>query len=229
MTIKGLAFDFDGLILETELPIFQSWQDIYQMYGMELLLHEYAVVIGSSNEMFEPLDELEMRVHQPLNRDEIIEIQRLKVMEHILQQPVLPGVKEYLQQAQELRIKVCVASSSPRYWVEGHLTRLGLIDYFDSIYTKEDVLKVKPDPELYQQAANRMDLLPDEVIALEDSTNGIISAKLAGLYCVAVPNILTQTLDLSKADLVINSLAELPLPYLLDHFSIHQVSSVKES
>jgi HAD superfamily hydrolase (TIGR01509 family) len=228
MTIKGLAFDFDGLILDTELPIFQSWQDIYQMYGLELHLQEWAVVIGSSNEMFEPLDELEKRVHQPLRKEEIIEIQRLKVMEHILQQPVLPGVKEYLQQAQELRIKVSVASSSPRYWVEDHLTRLGLIDYFDSIYAQEDVLKVKPDPGLYRQAAIGMDLLPDEVIALEDSTNGIISAKLAGLYCVAVPNILTQTLDLSKADLVINSLAELPLPLLLDHFSIHQGSSKKE-
>ena len=223
MTIKGLAFDFDGLILDTELPIFQSWQDIYQMYGIELPLQEWAVVIGSSNEMFEPMDELEKRIHHSLIREDIIKIQRLKMMEHILQQPVLPGVKDYLLQAQDFGIKVCVASSSPRNWVEDHLTRLGLISYFDIIYTQEDVFKVKPDPGLYQQAVIGMQLLPDEVIALEDSTNGIISAKLAGLYCVAVPNELTQTLDLTQADLVINSLADTSLTLLLEHFNMIKV------
>lgn len=222
MTIKGLAFDFDGLIVDTELPIYQSWQDIYHMYGIELLLQEWAVVIGSSNEMFEPMDELEKRVHQNLNREDILEIQRLKMMEHILQQPVLPGVKEYLLQAKEFGIKVSLASSSSRSWVEDHLKRLGLISYFDSIFTLEDVFKVKPDPGLYRQAVIGMQLLPAEVIALEDSTNGIISAKLAGLYCVAVPNILTQNLDLTEADLVINSLVEMPLPLLLDHFNKNQ-------
>jgi HAD superfamily hydrolase (TIGR01509 family) len=222
MTIKGLAFDFDGLIVDTELPIYQSWQDIYHMYGMELLLQEWAVAIGSSNEMFEPMDELEKRVHQNLNREVILEIQHLKMMEHILQQPVLPGVKEYLLQAKELGIKVSLVSSSSRSWVEDHLNRLGLIGYFDSIFTQEDVFKVKPDPGLYRQAIIGMQLLPAEVIALEDSTNGIVSAKLAGLYCVAVPNILTQNLDLTEADLVINSLAEMPLPKLLDHFNKNQ-------
>jgi HAD superfamily hydrolase (TIGR01509 family) len=222
MTIKGLAFDFDGLILDTELPIFQSWQDIYHMYGIELTLKEWAVVIGSSNEMFEPMDELQKRVKQTLIKEDIIEMQRLKMMEHILQQPVLPGVKEYLLQARRSGIRVSVASSSPRYWVAGHLTRLGLIGYFDSFFTQDDVSKVKPDPELYQQAAIGMRLLPNEIIALEDSTNGIISAKLAGLYCVAVPNTLTQNLDLTKADLVINSLADMPLPVLLEHFNLIQ-------
>jgi HAD superfamily hydrolase (TIGR01509 family) len=222
MTIKGLAFDFDGLIIDTELPVYQSWQDIYHIYGKELHFQEWAVVIGSSNEMFEPMDELEKLVHQNLNREDIFEIQRLKMMEHILQQPVLPGVKEYLIQAKEFGIKVSLASSSSRSWVEGHLMRLGLMGYFDSISTQEDVLKVKPDPDLYRQAVNGMQLLPTEVIALEDSTNGIISAKLAGLYCVAVPNKLTQNLDLTEADLVINSLAEMPLSLLLDHFNKNQ-------
>jgi len=222
MTIKGLAFDFDGLILDTELPVYQSWQDIYHIYGKELPFQEWAVVIGSSNEMFEPMDELEKLVHQNLNREDILEIQRLKMMEHILQQQVLPGVKEYLIQAKEFGIKVSLASSSSRSWVEGHLMRLGLMGYFDSIFTLEDVFKVKPDPDLYRQAVNGMQLLPTEVIALEDSTNGIISAKLAGLYCVAVPNILTQNLDLTEADLVINSLAEMPLSLLLDHFNKNQ-------
>jgi HAD superfamily hydrolase (TIGR01509 family) len=194
MTIKGLAFDFDGLIIDTELPIFQSWQDIYHMYGIELTLKEWAVVIGSSNEMFEPMEQLEKRVKQTLIKEDIIEMQRLKMMEHILQQPVLPGVKEYLIQARRSGIRVSVASSSPRYWVTGHLIRLGLIGYFDSLFTQDDVSKVKPDPELYQRATTGMQLLPDEIIALEDSTNGIISAKLAGLYCVAVPNTLTQNL-----------------------------------
>jgi HAD superfamily hydrolase (TIGR01509 family) len=219
MTIKGLVFDFDGLIIDTELPIFQSWQDIYQLNGIELTLREWAVVIGSSNEMFEPMDELEKRVNHPLFREDIKEMQRLKMMEHILQQPILPGIEDYLRQSKELGLGISIASSSPRYWVEGHLSRLGLINYFDTIFTQEDVLKVKPDPELYQQAVSGMHLNPEDVIALEDSTNGIVSAKLAGLHCVAVPNTLTRSLDLTKADLVLTSLADLPLLKLLDHFN----------
>jgi HAD superfamily hydrolase (TIGR01509 family) len=220
MTIKGLAFDFDGLILDTELPIYQSWQDIYHMHGIELPLEEWAVVIGSSNEMFEPMDELEKRVKHTLIKEDIIEMQRRKMMDHILQQPILPGVKEYLLYAQKAGIKVSVVSSSPRYWVAGHLSRLGLIEYFDLLFTQDDVSRVKPDPELYRQAATGMHLLPNEIIALEDSTNGIISAKLAGLYCVAVPNTLTQNFDFTKADLVVNSLADMPLPVLLNHFNM---------
>jgi beta-phosphoglucomutase-like phosphatase (HAD superfamily) len=123
----------------------------------------------------------------------------------------MPGVVEYLDKAVEIGLKIGLASSSDRAWVVNHLTELDLIHYFDVVCTLEDVKLVKPDPDLYQKAVAGLDLLPDQVVAFEDAPNGILAAKRAGLYCVAVPNSVTRSLDLSGADLILDSFCELPL------------------
>jgi beta-phosphoglucomutase-like phosphatase (HAD superfamily) len=76
---------------------------------------------------------------------------------------------------------------------------------------------VKPDPALYRAAVEALAVRPEDALALEDSPNGVLAAKRAGLTCVAVPNPLTAQLDLSLADLHLASLADLPLAALLAH------------
>jgi beta-phosphoglucomutase-like phosphatase (HAD superfamily) len=78
------------------------------------------------------------------------------------------------------------------------------------------VPRTKPDPGLHLRVLEALEVRPEEAIALEDSPNGIAAAKAAGLFCVAVPNDLTRGLTLSGADLRLGSLAELPLPQLLE-------------
>jgi beta-phosphoglucomutase-like phosphatase (HAD superfamily) len=97
-----------------------------------------------------------------------------------------------------------------------HLERFGIGGQFDAIVCREDVKRTKPDPELYRTALQRLGVQPDEAIALEDSSNGILAAKAAGLYCVVVPNLLTIDLDLTQADLRLLSLEAMPLPALLE-------------
>ena len=111
-----------------------------------------------------------------------------------------------------------MASSSTGEWVAGHLGRLGLLDHFDAICTREDVAKVKPDPELYRLAVARLGAEPGEAMALEDSPNGITSAKAAGLFCVAVPNALTGQMELGHADMQVATLAELSLADIAARF-----------
>lgn len=137
------------------------------------------------------------------------------------EQPVLPGVEQYLQDAKRLGLKIGLASSSSRKWVMGHLQRLGLESYFDSIYASDDVEHVKPHPELYLSVLNGLGLKASEAIALEDSPIGVQAAKHAGLYCVAVPNPLTSLLSLNQADLQLGSLAEMALEELLDKVNGH--------
>lgn len=137
------------------------------------------------------------------------------------EQPVLPGVEQYLQDAGRLGLKIGLASSSSRKWVMGHLQRLGLDSYFDNIRTSDDVQLVKPHPELYLSVLNGLGLQASEAIALEDSPIGVQAAKHAGLYCVAVPNPLTSLLSLNQADLQLGSLAEMPLEVLLDKVNGH--------
>ena len=112
-------------------------------------------------------------------------------------------------------MRLGVASSSSRAWVDGHLTRLGLRGYFEVVRCRDDVAVVKPDPALYRAVLQATGVAATEAVALEDSPNGVWAAKRAGMACVAVPNPLTARLDLSHADFTLRSLTELPLAALL--------------
>jgi beta-phosphoglucomutase-like phosphatase (HAD superfamily) len=119
-----------------------------------------------------------------------------------------------------------LASSSSGNWVKGHLTRLGLLDYFDVLRTREHVALTKPDPALYLAVLDELGVTPNQALALEDSPNGIRAAKRAGMYCVAVPNYLTRQLDLSEADLCLTSLAEISLESLLQNYLVKTQGAV---
>jgi HAD superfamily hydrolase (TIGR01509 family) len=213
--IHAVIFDFDGLILETEEPTYKSWQDVYRSFGYPLSFETFSSMVGTTQGDFNPRLELERLVNKSLDWDDI-EIRRKVIENELIEaQPVLPGVEDYLSDARRLGLKTGIASNSPSKWVNKYLTRLGLQDRFDYIATSDHVPYLKPDPALYLSALNGLKVEASEAFALEDSPLGIRSAKAAGLYCVAVPNILTSRLDLSQADFLLNSLAELPLEELL--------------
>jgi HAD superfamily hydrolase (TIGR01509 family) len=212
-----VIFDFDGLILDTEFPEFQTWQEIYQAHGCELALEVWATGLGTSADAFDPYAHLEAQAGCRIDREAIHRQRRLRYDELLGAKAVLPGVREYIIEAKRLGLHLGVASSSSRQWVVGHLTELGLSTYFDCVKCRDDVARVKPDPALYHAVVDSFALQPSQAIALEDSPNGIAAAKLAGLFCVAVPNPLTRQLSLAHADLLVSSLADLPLPRLLEH------------
>jgi HAD superfamily hydrolase (TIGR01509 family) len=213
--IDALVFDFDGLILETETPIYLTWGEIFQSYGCQLPFEKWTTIIGSANVAFDPLEELQRQLHHTLDQDEVLARQRQQEHALILRQPVLPGVRETLDSAVGLGLKIGLASSSPCDWVEGHLERLGLRAYFEQIRASDDVEFTKPDPALYVEACAALGVPPARALALEDSPNGALAAKRAGMYCVAVPNPLTRELPFPDVDLRLDSLADLPLEALL--------------
>lgn len=218
-TIRGLIFDFDGLIVDTELPVFQAWQEVYRAHGSDLAFTEWARCIGTSDDHFDPYQDLAEQLGRPLDRtaiDAALEPRHLALVEA---QPILPGVRETLRAARERGLKLGVASTSPRKWVAGHLARLELDHYFDALACGDEVARVKPAPDLYQAALERLGLAAPEAIALEDSPHGVRAAQAAGIFAVAIPNPLTSQLDLDHADLRITSLAETPLDALLDRVS----------
>jgi HAD superfamily hydrolase (TIGR01509 family) len=213
--ISALVFDFDGLILDTETPIFQSWREVYQEHGQELRFEKWATVIGTYEEPFDVFEYLQELTGRTLDR--AVMEQRRKARERALlsAQSIRPGVVETLQAAQRIGLKIGLASSSPCRWVTGNLERLGLIDYFECIRGQDDVRLTKPDPELYLSAAACLGVPPVEAIAIEDSPNGVTAAKRAGMFCVAVPNELTRSLPLDHADLRLDSLADMSLEDLI--------------
>jgi HAD superfamily hydrolase (TIGR01509 family) len=218
--MKLVVFDFDGLILDTEVPVYEAWQEIYVEHGATLAFEKWALCIGTAD-VFDPCVDLETALGRALDAAALRGRHRVRTDALIDAQAVLPGVREYVDEARRLGLRLGVASSSSRRWVEGHLQRLGLRDRFDVIRCADDVPRVKPDPALYRAVLDATGVRPEDAMALEDSPNGVLAAKRAGLTCVAVPNALTARLDLSHADLSLTSLADLPLTDLLARFRGH--------
>ena len=215
--MRALIIDFDGLILDTEMPDYLSWQEVYQAYGVELPMDLWCSIVGGDADSdFEPHEYLEARLHSQVDREQIWVSRRKSYLEHLESLPILPGVQQLLDDAKQLGLKLAIASSSPENWVAGHLTRLGLSRYFDSVVTADDVAATKPDPALFLLAAEKVGAKPDEVIVFEDSNNGVRGAKRAGMYVVVVPNEVTRHMDLSMADLRLESLEELRLKEILE-------------
>lgn len=213
--IRAIIFDFDGLIVDTEEPIFRAWQRIYRERGAELPLEQWLTIIGTSSGPFDPISYLGERTGVKLDRAELKALERLYYREATTMQELLPGVRRYLDEAVELHLKTAIASSSRRPWIEEHLERFKIANRFDAILSRDDVGRPKPDPDLYLAALAALGAASDEAVALEDSSNGIKAAKAAGIYCVAVPNSMTASMDLSLADLRLASLEEMPLRELI--------------
>lgn len=212
--IRALVFDFDGLILDTEEPVYRSWLEVYEAHGQELPFERWVEIVGSTTASFHPQRHLEERLGRPLE-PEVLDRRVSRRTQLVLAKRLLPGVVELADEARRQGLRLGVASSSSIEWVKGHLERLGILDRFDCVRCRDDVANAKPSPDLYLAVMNCLGVDPADAIAIEDSPNGILAARRAGMRCVAVPNSITSTLDLSGADLVLGSLAEMTPAALL--------------
>jgi putative hydrolase of the HAD superfamily len=218
--IKALIFDFDGLIMDTESPVVDAWRTIYAEYGQEFpLLPFIRAVVGVSDAHFDAAAYLADKTGKDLDLGAL----RSRVLTYRLQVqstlPALPGVNETIKSAQRLGLRLAIASSSGHARVDGYLRQLGLIDDFDPIICREDVLQIKPAPDLFLKAQETLKLSADELLIFEDSQNGILAANRAGIRVVAVPNPTTAHDTHDGASLLLASLADMPLEELLKQFA----------
>ena len=212
--IKAIIFDFDGLILDTETPDFHVWQTIYQEHGFILPHDEWGKIVGGYG--LAHFDAAEYLTHLSQGRLDTVSLRdRHRSESHALtlEQPVMPGVMDYIKDSKRLGLKIAIASSSDHLWVDTHAKRLGIFDHFDVIICADDVGpgKTKPNPDLFLLALNQLDVQKDEAIVFEDSPNGVKAANQAGIFVVAVPNPVTSLLKINGANLTVSSLTDLSL------------------
>ncbi|MCM3133335.1 HAD family hydrolase [Paenibacillus polysaccharolyticus] len=213
--IKALIFDFDGTIIDTETAWYIAFRDAYKEHGVDLTLEMYSKCIGTSLKTFNPYEYLITDLNLPIDRDAFRESVQLQHAALMNKEKVRPGIQEYLEQASKAGIKLAVASSSKREWVEQHLEQLKLKDYFEVIRTADDVANVKPDPELYNQALEALGVTADEAVAIEDSPNGARAAASAGMHCVVISNTITGTLAFDMPHQRLSCLTDLPFNDLI--------------
>src|SRR5687768_15195326 len=163
--IRALVFDFDGLILDTETPLIDAYAEIHARHGVAFDRALFLRSVGHADYAFDPWHGFS----QHADRAALELERRAYKVELLLRQPVLPGVLPLLEAARAASLSVGLASNSPHSWVDPHLTRLGLIDYFAFIACREDVHSPKPEPDLYKLVLNRFGLRGRDAIAFEDS------------------------------------------------------------
>ena len=209
--IRALLFDLDGTLWDSEVVRFRSWDQVFRQRGVRYPLESYATRLGTIGGR-DPLDDLEAALGEPIDRP-AVGAEREEMTERGLDDLApKPGIEAYLEEGRRRGLLLGVVSTDERSYVVRSLERLGLADGWDVICTADrDPARAKPSPALYLEALDRLAVSPEEAIAFEDSPNGILAATRAGIFCVAVRHEVTETMDLSNADLVVGSLAEIPL------------------
>jgi len=220
-TIKGIIFDFDGLIIDSESAVFQTWQKLYSSYGLELKMEDWADIIGRSDQDRDPMVALAHTAGKRFKEDEARKKFNKILAEEMEKTEVIPGVREVIAEAVTAGLKLGIASSSSRRWVEEHLQRNQLREYFNVIVCSDDVETAKPNPKIYMLAVQELALNHRQVVVFEDSPIGVLAAKRANLFCIAVPNQMTKSLsfelDGHRPDMKMNTLTEFHLGRFLEN------------
>jgi beta-phosphoglucomutase len=204
----GVIFDMDGVIIDSE-PVYQSLnKEIFKQLGIEVEDWFQLEYIGVTRWMKWQL--LKERYHLQESIDELLEIQNRIFSQTTwdYQSLLFSEVIPLLEKLQSFNISIALASSTERCKVNIVLEQCGLKGYFKETITGDEVVKGKPDPEIFLAAAKKLKLPPVRCIVIEDSFNGLLAAKRANMYGIGIRH-QNIKVDLSIADQIVDSLAEI--------------------
>ena len=203
----GVIFDLDGVLVDTGWAHRRAWYDLAEKQGFKMSDGLFTSTFGMQNYQIIP-----MLLGPGLLEEEISRLSEWKEQRYrelIADKLVLPeAVKALLDDLKSAGFFLAVGSSAPRANLDLILKRLQLLDYFDACVTKEDVSQGKPSPETFLKAAEKLSLPPSNCVVVEDAVQGVEAAKAAGMPVVAVTTTRRRG-DLTKADMIVDSLAEL--------------------
>ncbi|MHC5217981.1 HAD family hydrolase [Enterococcus sp. LJL128] len=217
--IKGIIFDMDGVLVDSEYTFLESKTEMlkdagflkdisyqYQFMGttFEFMWQKMKEELGLPDSVESYIKEMNSRRATMIKRDGIRGIRdAVSLVRHLAKQD----------------IKLAVASSSPKKEILYNMKELGLLPCFDALVSGEEVENSKPAPDVFLEAAKQIDVLPENCLAFEDTKNGSLAVKRAGMFCVGFKNPEYPAQDLSQADQVISSFSNLRMSDLKRWFS----------
>ncbi|MAG15473.1 phosphatase [Candidatus Woesearchaeota archaeon] len=208
--IKAVIFDMDGVIADSEVAHESAMRKVLEKHGFKLTTEDYArfcpgrtdedgfkgIVEGNNlNIDVEDLCKEKSRLFPQIAENSIAEVN---------------GATELIKKLHE-KVKLGVASGANRDDVEMILSKLDVKKFFQITVSGDDVRFGKPDPESYLLAATKLNVYPNACLVIEDAKAGILSAKAAGMKCVALRSKYASEEDLSEADKIVNSLSEISI------------------
>ncbi|SCJ88863.1 Phosphorylated carbohydrates phosphatase TM_1254 [uncultured Eubacterium sp.] len=207
--IKGIIFDMDGLIFDSERVVQRAWAEIGEEYGYPGMGDQIYHTVGFNRQRREIY--FKSVYGQDFPHDRFVDKTR-EIFSRIVDTEGLPmkaGAEEVLKLAKEKRLRVGLATSSSSDYAIHELTTAGIYEYFDGFVFGNMVTKSKPDPEIYLKACEAVGIKAEEGLALEDAPSGVESASRAGLRVIMVPDLVQPEPEIrAKAWKVVDSLEE---------------------
>lgn len=200
--LHAVIFDMDGVLIDSEKLYKKFAVEAFKELGFVLSDELHLSTVGVPGPAGEALIRAGMGESFPFEEFDHIWRGKMAVqmMAHV---PLKPGVRELLTLLDELEIPTAVATSSSHESAEHHLTRADLLQHFAVLVTGDDVDNGKPHPEPFLLAAERLEVEPEDCLALEDSYNGVRSAHGAGMQTIMIPDLLTATDEMDALTIAI--------------------------
>jgi HAD superfamily hydrolase (TIGR01509 family) len=213
--LAAVVFDFDGVLIDSETPEYESHRRIFERCGIALTTDEWCDQIGAWTEGHDErwFKELCARSAAAPDRD-AYHAEKRRIFDEVVPVEPMRGIGALLAEIRGAGLPTAIASSSPSWWVMRGSERLGIREFFQAIVSGDEVARRKPAPDVYLEAARRLGIDPSRAVAIEDSGPGITAAHAAGMKTVAIPHWLTATHDFSGADLRVAHAGELTVARL---------------
>ncbi|HVW93210.1 MAG TPA: HAD family phosphatase [Devosia sp.] len=208
LSFDAVIFDMDGTLLDTEMVFRAVVFDAARDFGFEMTDAVHLAMVGSSHEATRLmlLDNYGADFPYAAFDERCRELMKERTVEAV---PVKHGALEFLAALRSRKVPLAVATSSRTAHAHRHLGRAGLLDLFDAVVTRDDVVNPKPHPEPYLTAAGRLSVDPLRCLAVEDSHTGVRAAHAAGMQTIMVPDLVRPTGEISALCVaVMESLAE---------------------
>ncbi|HPR16725.1 MAG TPA: HAD family phosphatase [Candidatus Cloacimonadota bacterium] len=206
----AIIFDMDGVILDSE-PIYKIIQDeFFRELGFHVSDREYDRFIGLGLERMWQIIKSERPLALPIG--ELIERNNARIHNHflqIVQLDPMPELLEFLQECRRYNFRIALASSTAKSVIMIILNKLGISEFFDEIVSGEEVAVGKPAPDIFLEAARRLQIPARNCVVIEDSENGVKAAKAAGMFCLGFQNPNSGRMNLENADLVMQNFSQI--------------------
>lgn len=192
--LKAIVLDFDGVIVDTESEWYYIYRDwLKETYHYDLKIKDYLVCVGANSEALFTF--LKKEIGDQVDYHGFEQRATSEFIRRTCQLPPMKGVLKFIHQAKTRNLKLAIATSATRKKPMSHLERLGILDYFEAFSTAELSEHVKPEPDIFLKAAELLNCIPEECLAVEDSGNGLLAARRAHMPCLVVPNQITKYCD----------------------------------
>lgn len=212
--IKAFIFDMDGVIIDSEPLHFEVDLITARHFGADMNKEDLERFVGMTNPEMWAIIRKEHGISHAV--EEIIAFQLQRKIRRVDETDIEPiaGIRELLKELRGRGIAIGLASSSPRTFIEAVLAKFGIREYFDCVISGEEVPSGKPEPDIYLEAASQLGVPPEDCVVLEDSRNGVLAAKRAGMRCIGFANPNSGNQDLSLADRIVKSIDEIKVTEL---------------